>query len=100
LAGEFASLELHPSLSRAEDLNRPTMMVFDLDPGLQRTWCNVRKCAMAAELFEQFGLKSFAKTSGSKGLQIYVPLNTATTYDATKALRTLWRGCWRNVIRS
>jgi len=81
----LASLELHPSLSRAEDLNRPTMMVFDLDPGPP---ANVVQCAQVAlwlrELFEQFGLKSFAKTSGSKGLQIYVPLNTATTYDATK----------------
>jgi len=81
----LASLELHPSLSRAEDLNRPTMMVFDLDPGPP---ANVVQCAQVAlwlrELFEQFGLRSLPKTSGSKGLQIYVPLNTATTYDATK----------------
>jgi len=81
----LASLELHPSLSRAEDLNRPTMMVFDLDPGPP---ANVVQCAQVAlwlrELFERFGLQSFAKTSGSKGLQIYVPLNMATTYDATK----------------
>jgi bifunctional non-homologous end joining protein LigD len=81
----LASLELHPSLSRAEDLNRPTMMVFDLDPGPP---ANVVQCAQVAlwlrELFEQFGLQSFAKTSGSKGLQIYVPLNTPVTYDVTK----------------
>jgi bifunctional non-homologous end joining protein LigD len=82
----LASLELHPSLSRAENLNCPTMMVFDLDPGPP---ANVVQCAQVAlwlrELFEQFGLRSFPKTSGSKGLQIYVPLNTATTYDATKS---------------
>jgi bifunctional non-homologous end joining protein LigD len=81
----LASLELHPSLSRAEDLSRPTMMVFDLDPGPP---ANVVDCAQVAlwlrEVFEQFGLRSFPKTSGSKGLQIYVPLNTAVTYDATK----------------
>ena len=81
----LASLELHPSLSRAEDLSRPTMMVFDLDPGPP---ANVAHCAQVAlwlrELFEQFGLRSFPKTSGSKGLQIYVPLNTAVTYEATK----------------
>jgi len=81
----LASLEIHPSLALAKDINCPTMMVFDLDPGPP---ANVVQCAQVAlwlrELFEQFGLKSFAKTSGSKGLQIYVPLNTATTYDATK----------------
>ena len=82
----LASLELHPSLSRAENLNCPTMMVFDLDPGPP---ANVVQCAQVAlwlrELFEQFGLKSFPKTSGSKGLQIYVPLNTAVTYETTKS---------------
>ena len=81
----LASLELHPSLSRAENLNCPTMMVFDLDPGPP---ANVVQCAQVAlwlrELFEQFGLQSFPKTSGSKGLQIYVPLNTPVTYDGTK----------------
>ena len=86
----LASLELHPSLSRAglqgaNDVTRPTMMVFDLDPGPP---ANVVQCAQVAlwlrELFEQFGLKSFPKTSGSKGLQIYVPLNTPVTYEATK----------------
>jgi bifunctional non-homologous end joining protein LigD len=35
-------------------------------------------------IFEHFGLQSFPKTSGSKGLQLYVPLNTPTNYDATK----------------
>ena len=81
----LASLELHPSLAHADDLTRPTMMVFDLDPGRP---ANVVQCAQVAlwlqELFEQFGLRSFPKTSGSKGLQIYVPLNTPVTYDATK----------------
>ena len=82
----LASLELHPSLARADDLTRPTMMVFDLDPGPP---ANVVQCAQVGlwlrELFEQFDLQSFPKTSGSKGLQIYVPLNTPVTYDATKA---------------
>jgi len=81
----LASLELHPSLARAENLNCPTMMVFDLDPGPP---ANVVHCAQVGlwlrELFERFGLQSFAKTSGSKGLQIYVPLNTPVTYDGTK----------------
>jgi len=60
-------------------------MVFDLDPGPP---ANIVQCCQVAlwlrEIFEHFGLRSFPKTSGSKGLQIYVPLNTPTTYDATK----------------
>ena len=82
----LASLELHTSLSLATDLARPTMMVFDLDPGAPAT---VLQCAQVGlwlrEVFEQFGLQSFPKTSGSKGLQVYVPLNTPVKYDATKA---------------
>src|ERR1700689_4310244 len=81
----LAAIELHPSLALAEDVTRPTMMVFDLDPGPP---ANIVQCCQVGmwlrEIFEHFGLKSFPKTSGSKGLQIYVPLNTPTTYDATK----------------
>ena len=61
------------------------MMVFDLDPGPP---ANIVQCCQVAfwlrEIFEHFGLQSFPKTSGSKGLQIYVPLNTPTSYDETK----------------
>jgi bifunctional non-homologous end joining protein LigD len=81
----LASLELHPSLSLAKDIYCPTMMVFDLDPGPP---ADIVQCAQVGmwlrEIFEHFGLQSFPKTSGSKGLQIYVPLNTPTTYDQTK----------------
>lgn len=82
----LASLELHPSLSLAKDILRPTMLVFDLDPGLP---ANIVQCCQVGlwlrEIFEHFGLRSFPKTSGSKGLQIYVPLNTPTSYDVTKS---------------
>jgi bifunctional non-homologous end joining protein LigD len=81
----LASLEIHPSLARAEDINRPTMLVFDLDPGAP---ANIVQCSQVAiwlrDIFEHWGLQSFPKTSGSKGLQIYIPLNTPTTYDVTK----------------
>ncbi|HVE47133.1 MAG TPA: non-homologous end-joining DNA ligase [Acidimicrobiales bacterium] len=79
-----ASLELHPSLSRAVDIKRPTMVVFDLDPGAPATI--VECCSIGLrlrELFSQMGLESFAKTSGSKGLQLYVPLNTPVGYDGS-----------------
>jgi len=81
----LASLELHPSLSLAVDIAMPTMIVFDLDPGPP---ANIVECAQVGlwvrDIFEHFGLQSFPKTSGSKGLQIYVPLNTKTSYQQTK----------------
>ena len=81
----LASLELHPSLSLAKKIETPTSIVFDLDPGPPAT---IVQCSQVGlwlrEIFEHFGLQSFPKTSGSKGLQVYVPLNTATTYEQTK----------------
>jgi bifunctional non-homologous end joining protein LigD len=81
----LAAIELHPSLSLAKDIPSPTMMVFDLDPGAP---ANIVQCCQVGlwlrEIFEHFNLQSFPKTSGSKGLQIYVPLNTPTTYESTK----------------
>jgi bifunctional non-homologous end joining protein LigD len=81
----LASIELHPSLSLGSDISRPTMIVFDLDPGPP---ANIVQCCQVGlwvrEIFEHFGLQSFPKTSGSKGMQIYVPLNTKTTYEETK----------------
>jgi bifunctional non-homologous end joining protein LigD len=81
----LAGIELHPSLSKAKDISCPSMMVFDLDPGAP---ANIVQCCQVAfwlrEIFERLNLQSFAKTSGSKGLQIYVPLNTKTSYDETK----------------
>jgi len=81
----LASIELHPSLSLAKDLESPTMIVFDLDPGPPAT---IVQCAQVAlwlrGIFSHFGLECFPKTSGSKGMQVYVPLHTPTSYDVTK----------------
>ncbi|MEY2409980.1 MAG: bifunctional non-ous end joining protein LigD [Verrucomicrobiota bacterium] len=85
-AANLADLELHTSLGRRQKIDRPTAMVFDLDPG---PGADILKCAEVGlalrELLQKKSLKSFAKTSGSKGLQIYVPLNTTATFDQTKA---------------
>jgi bifunctional non-homologous end joining protein LigD len=82
----LASIELHPSLSLATEIAMPTMIVFDLDPGPP---ANIVQCAQVGlwvrEIFDHFGLRSFPKTSGSKGLQIYVPLHSRTTYEQTKS---------------
>ena len=81
----LAGIELHPSLSLAKDIGSPRSMVFDLDPGPP---ANIVQCCQVGmwlrEIFEHFGLQSFPKTSGSKGLQIYVPLNSGTSYEVTK----------------
>ena len=81
----LAAIELHPSLSLSKEIESPTMMVFDLDPGPP---ANIVQCAQVGmwlrEIFEHLGLQSFPKTSGSKGLQIYVPLNIPTSYESTK----------------
>jgi bifunctional non-homologous end joining protein LigD len=81
----LADLELHTSLALAEDVKAPRIVAFDLDPGPPAT---IVECAEVAcrlrEAFEHLGLESYPKTSGSKGMQVYVPLNTPTTYDVTK----------------
>jgi bifunctional non-homologous end joining protein LigD len=84
-AANLADIELHTSLSRAEPIERPTAMVFDLDPGPP---ADVVDCAQVAiwlrGMFEQLGLSSYPKTSGSKGMQLYVPLNGDVAYQQTK----------------
>jgi bifunctional non-homologous end joining protein LigD len=85
-AANLGDLELHTFLARANDVDRPTMLVFDLDPGAP---ANMLHCAetglLLKEHFDALKLQSFPKTSGSKGLQVYVPLNTPVTYDQTKS---------------
>ena len=81
----LADLELHTSLAKAVDPKAPTILAFDLDPGPPAT---IVECAQVAlrlrEVFAHFGLQGFPKTSGSKGMQVYVPLNVPTGYRETK----------------
>jgi bifunctional non-homologous end joining protein LigD len=82
----LAALELHVPMARAPALERPTAVVFDLDPGPPAT---IVECCQVGlwlqRMFERLGLASFAKTSGSKGLQVYLPLNSAVTHAETKS---------------
>ena len=86
-AANLADLELHTSLAKKNDVAKPTMMVFDLDPGVP---ADIVQCCQVGlwlrDLLGAMKLKAFAKTSGSKGLQVYVPLNTPVTFDQTKDL--------------
>ncbi|MGK2966888.1 MAG: non-homologous end-joining DNA ligase [Tepidiformaceae bacterium] len=81
----LASLELHTSLALAKDTNTPTMVVFDLDPGEPAALLECCEVALwLRDLFGALGLELVAKTSGSKGMQVYLPLNTPTDYEATR----------------
>ncbi|HEV8121303.1 MAG TPA: DNA ligase D, partial [Candidatus Polarisedimenticolia bacterium] len=82
----LAAIELHPSLSRAKRIERPSAVAFDLDPGAP---AGILQCCQVAlllrDLFSELSLNCYPKTSGSKGVQVYVPLGSArATYEQTK----------------
>jgi bifunctional non-homologous end joining protein LigD len=81
----LANLEIHPFLHRVPAIDSPTQIVFDLDPG---EGVDVLACAEVAfllkDVLERMKLKSFAKVSGSKGIQLSIPLNTPVTYGTTQ----------------
>jgi bifunctional non-homologous end joining protein LigD len=84
-ASNLANLELHTFLHRVPEISRPTMLAFDLDPG---EGVDILLCSQVGlwirDLLLDLGIASFPKTSGSKGLQLYVPLNTPVDYGETK----------------
>jgi len=85
-AANLAALEIHAPMARATDVDAPTMVVFDLDPGAPAA---MEACCRVAlriqEVLEALGLAAWPKTSGSKGLQLYLPLNTPHTHDHASA---------------
>jgi bifunctional non-homologous end joining protein LigD len=84
-AANAAALELHPFLHRVPDTTRPTSVVFDLDPGEGVGLLQCIEVAFAIKaVLERLGLDLFPKVSGSKGLQVYVPLNSSSNYDITQ----------------
>ena len=100
-----AAIEMHPFLHRAEDLRTPTHIAFDLDPG---EGADLLTCVevgfLVREVLGKLGLEAFPKVSGSKGLQLYVPLNTPVTYDSVtpfaKAIAELLHQEHRDLIVS
>ncbi|HLX62910.1 MAG TPA: non-homologous end-joining DNA ligase [Planctomycetota bacterium] len=86
-AANLGVIEFHSSLSKKDKIETPTMMVFDLDPG---EGARIVECCQAGlwvrDALEAAGLECFAKTSGSKGLQLYAPLNSKASYEQTKTL--------------
>lgn len=89
-AANLAAIEIHPGLATAADLDRPTFLVLDLDPGPP---ADVITCARVALILrgylERLRLEAWPKTSGSKGLQLYVPLGASTFEDTRQAALAL-----------
>jgi bifunctional non-homologous end joining protein LigD len=83
---QLAAIELHPSLSLGRAPTRPTVLAFDLDPGPPADIVDCCRVALRLrDMFGHFGVQSFPKTSGSKGMQVYVPLNSKkVNYETTK----------------
>jgi len=85
-AANLGNLELHTFLARKQNIQRPTQIVFDLDPGAP---ADVRDCAEIAlrirELLARIKLTCLIKSTGSKGLQVHIPLNTPTSFETTKS---------------
>jgi bifunctional non-homologous end joining protein LigD len=82
---QLAAIELHPSLSLGRAPKRPTVVAFDLDPGPPADIVDCSRVALRLrEVLSHFELECFAKTSGSKGMQLYVPLNVKTSYEETR----------------
>jgi bifunctional non-homologous end joining protein LigD len=83
---QLAALELHPSLALAKNPDRPTVVAFDLDPGPPADAIDCCRVALRLrDMFGGLGLECFPKTSGSKGIQVYLPLNSPrVTFDQTK----------------
>jgi bifunctional non-homologous end joining protein LigD len=86
----IGGIELHPFLHRIPHVERATSVVFDLDPGKGASIDECREVALLLrDALEAIGFTSFAKVSGSKGLQVYVPLNTDATHDVTEPFARL-----------
>src|SRR4029078_8148324 len=84
-SANMANLEIHPFLAKVPQIGRPTMLVFDLDPGEGADFLSGCEAAFhVKDVLERLNLKSFVKVSGSKGIHVHVPLNTNVTYEATQ----------------
>ena len=84
-SANMANLEIHPFLAKAPQIERPTMLVFDLDPGEGADILSACEAAFhVKDVLDRLNLKSFVKVSGSKGIHLHVPLNTNVTYEVTQ----------------
>jgi bifunctional non-homologous end joining protein LigD len=84
-SANLANIELHTSLARVDALDRPDSLVFDLDPGAPADIVDCARIALRLRaFFTQVGLDSYAKTSGSKGIHLHVPLNGTAGFERSR----------------
>jgi bifunctional non-homologous end joining protein LigD len=84
-SANLANIELHTSLARVDSLDRPDSLVLDLDPGAPADIVDCARIALRLRaFFAQLGLDSYAKTSGSKGIHLHVPLNGTATFEQSR----------------
>jgi len=82
---QFGTLEIHPWGSRADDLDHPDLLIFDLDPDPSVPWKRVIEAAHEVKaLLEEIGLRSFPKTTGGKGLHVVVPIEPQVEWEPVK----------------
>jgi bifunctional non-homologous end joining protein LigD len=85
-AAQFGALEWHPWTSRTDEPQRPTYVLFDLDPGEATTWDDVLALArLHRTAFEHMGVRAYPKVTGSRGLQVWVPIRRGPSFDTTRA---------------
>jgi bifunctional non-homologous end joining protein LigD len=83
---QIGALEIHAWGSRADKLERPDRLIFDLDPAPDVPWNQVVQSARQVRQFlEELGLESFVKTTGGKGLHLVVPVDRRHDWDEAKA---------------
>ena len=75
-----ASIEMHPWLSRVDRIERPEYLVLDLDPPDGRFDLAVQAALLTRDVLDNLGLRGLAKTSGAKGVHVYVPLRRTHGY--------------------
>jgi bifunctional non-homologous end joining protein LigD len=94
-SANMAALELHVPMAMSDDLDTPLAMVFDFDPGAPAAMKECCEIAMSVrEVLAAVDLRGWCKTSGSKGLQMYVPLNTPCTHEAAAEFALAVGRCW------
>lgn len=83
---QFGTIEFHPWASELDSLEKPNIMVFDLDPDKNLGLDRVREGALdLKKTLQKLGLKSFIKTSGGKGYHIVVPLSSGVSWDTLRS---------------
>ena len=85
-AAQFGALEWHAWTSRTDQPHRPTYALIDLDPGTQTSWDDVLVLArLHRDAFAHLGVTAFPKVTGSRGIQVWVPISRGPSFDATRA---------------